>query len=109
MDIDDELYDSYPDINKREQIVEAICNLEFYGGYTRDWPPGRYIEPLTNFVSFFAIEKAVDIMFDKCHYVNDKDGVIILQDKDTLILEYSDGSEATFRRVNESNQNSSTM
>ena len=99
MDINDELYDSYPDINKRGQIVEAICNLEFYGGYTRDWPAGRYIEPLTNFVLVFAIQKAVDYMFDKCHYVGEKDGVIILQSEDTFTLEYSDGSEATFKRV----------
>lgn len=99
MDIDNELYDSYPDINKRDQIVKAISELEFYGGYTRDWPPGRYIEPLENFVSSFAIEKAVDLMFDQSHYVGDKDGAIILQSEDTLILEYSDGSEATFKRV----------
>lgn len=103
--------DKIPDINKIDEIVEAIRDLEVLGRYSRsygigedgNWEPDRYVETLGHYITTFALRKALEYVTNANHYVNGLNGVIIGQSRDVLMIEYEDGSTAVFKR--EENEN----
>ena len=98
--------DKIPDINKIDELVEAIRDLEVLGGYSRSygigedgaWEPDRNIETLGHYITTFALRKALEYATNANHYVNGLDGVITHQSRDVLMVEYEDGSAALFKR-----------
>lgn len=103
--------DKIPDINKIDEIVSSILDLEVLGGYSRSygigedgqWEPDRYIETLRDYISEFALRTALEHATKYVHYVDRLDGIIISQSKDELWIEYDDGSIGVFKR--EENEN----
>ena len=94
-----------PDINNIDSLVEAIGDIEVLGGISRsgtldingEFEPDRYIENLRDYVSDFAIRKALTVMFNNTHYIAGLDGVITFSSADRLEIEYADGTTRIFK------------
>lgn len=97
----------YPDINKVDELVAAIAQMQVLGGLSRsysmdpntgDMEPDRYIERVIDYLSEHALRSALERAFSNSHYVAGVDGIIIASSRDELTLSYADGTKAIFIR-----------
>lgn len=94
----------YPDIRKRDTLVDAIRSIKVLGGDSRSigqaadgtWEPDRYIETLGDFASDHAIGAAVDAMLDRHLGVNGLDCIIVAQSRERVTFLCADGEERTY-------------
>lgn len=87
----------HPDINKTEELVQALKEIEVLGGYSRSGTiingeivPDRYIETLGDYYSDFQIRKAVEFLKDNSFTAAGIDGVVTHFSKDYLQVEAVD-------------------
>ena len=100
----------YPDINKPDQIADAIKNIEVLGGHSRslsmtetgDYELDRYVEKLGDFASDFAIKRAVQSLFDNALFVDGLDCVLVAQSRESVTFLCDDGTERVYRLYAES-------
>lgn len=97
---------SYPNINDRASIRDAIKSINVLGEYTRSYSigddgemePDQYIQELGDFFSDHQIMQAVNCLFDNSFAVNHTDGVIVGISRERITVETKDGEKLIFER-----------